>query len=165
VEAWQLGSVAVKLGELATTVVKPPVRLVKTIGDAAMFVSPEAGPLVEVALALVEGATDAELPSLRAGVAIGPTLSRAGDYYGHAVNVASRVTGIARPDSVLCTQEVRDAAPDEFEWSSAGRHKLKGVSSTVTLYRARWPRSDDRKRATGPKAGRRRKGASSSAES
>jgi adenylate cyclase len=161
VEAGQLGSVAVKFGELAANVAKPPVRLVKTIGDAAMLVSPEAGPLVKVALALVEGAQDAELPSLRAGVSIGPTLSRAGDFYGHAVNVASRVTGIARPGSVLCTEEVRDAAPDEFEWSSAGRHKLKGVSSPVTLYRARLPGNSHDKGATGPTAGRRRKRASS----
>jgi adenylate cyclase len=165
VEAWELGSVAVKLGELATAVSKPPVRLVKTIGDAAMFVSPEPGPLVEVALALLEGAQDADMPTLRAGVAIGPALSRAGDFYGHAVNVASRVTAIARPGSVLCTEEVRDAAPDEFEWSSAGRHKLKGVSSAVPLYRARPRKPDDDgpdgERATGLKAGRRRRRASS----
>jgi adenylate cyclase len=157
-EAGQLGSVAVKLGELAMEVARPPVRLVKTIGDAAMFVSPEPGPLVEVALALVEGAQEGELPSLRAGVAIGPALLRAGDFYGHAVNLASRVTGIARPDSVLCTKEVRDAVPDEFDWSPAGRHKLKGVSSPVALYRPRRPGDE---RATGPKAGRRRKRASS----
>ena len=166
VEAWELGSVAVKLGELATAVAKPPVRLVKTIGDAAMFVSPKPGPLVEVALALLEGAQAADLPTLRAGVAVGPALPRAGDFYGHAVNLASRVTVVARPGSVLCTQEVRDAAPDEFEWSSAGRHKLKGVSSAVVLYRARQRKPDDDrgpddKRATGPRAGRRRRRASS----
>ena len=129
VEPRELGSVAVKLGELATSVAKPPVRLVKTIGDAAMFVSSEPGALVDVALTLLESAEQAELPTLRAGVAVGPALARAGDFYGHAVNVASRVTGAARPGSVLCTKEVRDAARDEFEWSSAGRHKLKGLSS------------------------------------
>jgi adenylate cyclase len=160
-EAGQLGSVAVKLGELATGAAKPPVRLVKTIGDAAMLVSPEPGALVEVALALVEGAQEAELPSVRAGLAMGPALLRAGDFYGHAVNLASRVTGIARPGSVLCTKEVRDAAPDQFDWSPAGRHKLKGVSSPVALYRARRPDAEDGDRATGPKAGRRRKRASS----
>ena len=29
-----------------------------------------------------------------------PTLLRAGDFYGHGVNLASRVTGTARPGSV-----------------------------------------------------------------
>jgi adenylate cyclase len=71
----------------------------------------------------------------------GPALQRAGDYYGHAVNLASRVTGVARPDSVLCTQEVHDAAPDEFNWSFARRHRLKGMSEVISLYRAR--RLDD----------------------
>jgi adenylate cyclase len=161
VEPRELGSVAVRLGELATQVARSPVRLVKTIGDAAMFVSPEPGPLVDVALTLLESAEQADLPTLRAGVAVGPALARAGDFYGHAVNVASRVTGAARPGSVLCTKEVRDATRDEFHWSSAGRHKLKGLSSAVPLYRARRPDGEDGHDATGPKANRRRKRASS----
>jgi adenylate cyclase len=161
VEPRELGSVAVKLGELATKVAKPPVRLVKTIGDAAMFVSSDPGALVDVALTLLESAEQAELPTLRAGVAIGPALARAGDFYGHAVNVASRVTGAARPGSVLCTKDVRDAALNDFHWSAAGRHKLKGLSSAVPLYRARRPDGEDDSDATEQTAGRRRKRASS----
>jgi adenylate cyclase len=136
-EAPELGSVASKLAELAAEVTKRPVRLVKTIGDAAMFVSPEPAPVVRAALDLLDAVEGAELPSVRAGIAYGPALQRAGDFYGHAVNLASRVTGIARPDSVLCTEEVRDAAPDEFEWSSAGKHRLKGVKGSIPLHRPR----------------------------
>jgi adenylate cyclase len=143
VELTELGMVAGRLARLAASVVEAPVRLIKTIGDAAMFVSPEPGPLVEVALALVDAVEAAELPSLRAGIASGPALVRAGDYYGHSVNLASRVTGIARPGTVLCTQEVRDSAGEGFKWSSAGRHRLKGVSGAVTLHRARPIGSDD----------------------
>jgi class 3 adenylate cyclase len=63
---------------------------------------------------------------------------------------------------VLCTKEVRDAAREEFEWSSAGRHKLKGLSSPVLLYRARrLDAGGDSDDATEPTAGRRRKRASS----
>ncbi|HZU39825.1 MAG TPA: adenylate cyclase regulatory domain-containing protein [Solirubrobacteraceae bacterium] len=141
IEAQELGGVAGKLAALAGEVAEPPVRLIKTIGDAAMFVSPEPGPLVAVALALVEAAQAAELPSLRAGLALGPALVRAGDYYGHSVNLASRVTGVARPDSVLCTQEIRDAAAEDFDWSFAGKHRLKGVREPVALHRARRPRA------------------------
>lgn len=137
VEVQELGSVAGRLADLAAEVTEPPVRLIKTIGDAAMFVSPEPGPLVAVALSLVEAIEAADLPSLRAGIAYGPAQLRAGDYFGHSVNLASRVTGTARPGSVLCTEEVRDAAPEEFEWSFAGRHQLKGVADRVPLYRAR----------------------------
>ena len=49
------------------------------------------------------------------------------------------MTGVARPGTVLCTQEVRDLAGEDFKWSSAGRHRLKGVSGTVPLSRARPP--------------------------
>ena len=96
IEAQELGTVATRMAELATEVTEPPVRLVKMIGDAAMFVSPDAGALVSVALSLLEAVEAAELPSLRAGVASGAALQRAGDFYGHAVNLASRVTGVAR---------------------------------------------------------------------
>jgi adenylate cyclase len=136
-EAAELSTLATKLAELATEVTEPPVRLVKTIGDAAMFVSPAPAPLVSVALALMDAIETAGLPSLRAGVACGTALQRAGDYYGHAVNLASRVTGIARPGSVLCTREVHDAAPGEFDWSFARKHSLKGMSEAFPLYRAR----------------------------
>ena len=141
IEAQELGTLASKLAELATEVTEPPVRLVKTIGDAAMFVSPEPAPLVSVALSLLEAVQAADLPSLRAGVAHGTALQRAGDYYGHAVNLASRVTGAARPGSVLSTKEVRDATRDRFDWSYARKHKLKGMPEPVSLYRAR--RLDD----------------------
>ncbi len=137
VETNQLGSVAGQFGALATEVAQQPVRLVKTIGDAAMFVSRECPSLVQAALELVERAEQADLPSLRAGIAYGLTGFRAGDFYGHAVNLASRVTGIARPGSVLCTEEIRDAAPEQFDWSFARRHRLKGIGDAVPLYRAR----------------------------
>jgi adenylate cyclase len=161
VEVRELGTVAGRLAHLAASVTEPPVRLIKTIGDAAMYVSPEAGPLVKVALALVEAFEREELPSLRAGIAWGPALMRAGDYYGNSVNLASRVTGVARPGSVLCTQEIHDAAPDGIEWSSAGKQKLKGVSGPTQLYRARLaaeggePESSEEARK--PRGGRSRK--------
>jgi adenylate cyclase len=148
IDPQDLGTLASKLAELATDVTEPPVRLVKTIGDAAMFVSPEPAPLVSVALSLLEAVEEAELPSLRAGVACGTALQRAGDYYGHAVNLASRVTGVARPGSVLCTKEVHDAATDEFDWSFARKHKLKGMSDPVPLYRARRLGQDGQAEAT-----------------
>jgi adenylate cyclase len=136
-EARELGSVVTKFGELAADVAEGEVRLVKTIGDAAMLTCSEPAPLVRAALSLVDAVEQAELPSVRAGVAYGRALPRAGDLFGNAVNLASRVTGIARPGSVLCTAEVRDAARDEFDWSSAGKHRLKGLGEPQALYRAR----------------------------
>ena len=65
------------------------------------------------------------------------TVARGGDVFGRAVNLASRVTSIARAGSVLATREVRDAARDEFTWSSARARRIKGLPEPVPLYRAR----------------------------
>jgi adenylate cyclase len=136
-EVGELGSVASRLAALAHDRASEPVRLIKTIGDAAMLVSDRPAPLVETALALIEDAEAEDLPTLRAGIALGDAVLRGGDYFGHSVNLASRATGSARPGSVLCTQEVREVASENFEWSYAGRFRLKGISGPVPLHRAR----------------------------
>jgi adenylate cyclase len=82
-----------------------------------------------------------EFPVLRAGLSLGPTVSQGGDYYGRAVNLASRVTGVARPGSVLVDEATRDAVDGEFAYSYAGERRLKGIDSRVKLYRVR--RRDD----------------------
>ncbi|HEY3189732.1 MAG TPA: adenylate cyclase regulatory domain-containing protein [Solirubrobacteraceae bacterium] len=136
----ELGRVADRLEAMAAERVVAPVRLVKTIGDAVMFASPEVPALVRASLDLVEAA-DAEgpdFPQLRAGLAYGPALSRAGDWYGRPVNLASRITTRARPGSVLVTSEVRDAAgEDGMSYSFAGDKRLKGVRDPVPLFRVR----------------------------
>jgi adenylate cyclase len=139
----ELGGVVGRLTQMAVEATEPPVRLVKTIGDAAMIAGPDTGDVVEAALRLVEMAEGEgrDFPSIRSGVAAGVALERAGDLYGSPVNVASRITGVARPASVLGTEEVRDAAEDRFRWSAAGRKKLKGVKGPVALYRARPPKT------------------------
>jgi len=134
-----LSRVADRLTELASNVAQQPVRLVKTIGDAAMLVGRDAEAVVDTALELVRRADEAgdEFPPLRSGIAHGVALERAGDWYGSPVNTASRVTGVARPGSVLCTDDARRAAGDAFRWSPAGRRRLKGVGEPVRLFRAR----------------------------
>ncbi len=135
----QLGAVVGRLEEMATAAVEPPVRLVKVIGDAVMLTSPEAERLTATALTLVEAADGEaeEFPRLRAGIARGPVLTQAGDYYGRAVNLASRITAIAKPGSVLTDVAAKEAAPGAFAYSFAGERHLKGFDSRVRLYRAR----------------------------
>jgi class 3 adenylate cyclase len=146
IDSAALGDVAQRLEELARDVIRPPVRLIKTIGDAAMLQSSDPGALLDGALALVARA-DAEgeqFPQLRAGIAHGQALERAGDWYGRPVNLASRVTGVARPGSVLVAESARDAVDrDRYEWSFAGARRLKGVDGEVKLFRAR-PAGDSR---------------------
>jgi adenylate cyclase len=135
----ELGSVAGRFEEMAAIVAEPPVRLVKMIGDAAMLVSAEVEPLLDAALELIEVAEGEgeEFPFLRAGLAVGPTLAQSGDYYGRAVNLASRLTAVARPGSVLVDAAAKEAAGDGFSYSFAGERKLKGIDTGVKLFRAR----------------------------
>jgi adenylate cyclase len=135
----ELGRLAVRLEALAGEAARAPVKLVKTIGDAAMLASPEPAPLLSAALELV-AAADAEgqdFPQLRAGAAVGRALPRAGDWFGRPVNLASRITSIARPGSVLAEREMREAAADSHRWSFAGERRLRGIREPVALFRAR----------------------------
>ena len=139
IEMEELGHVLGKLTNLARDSVRPPTRLVKTIGDAVMFVGPAPDALIETVLSLTEHIEDERLPPIRSGLAAGVALSRDGDWYGPPVNIASRVTGVARAGSVLATREMRDAAREAYSWSSAGEWSLKGVKRPVRLYRVRRP--------------------------
>jgi adenylate cyclase len=136
VAAEDLGRVARTLEETASEVTRPGVSIVKTIGDAVMLVSTETAPMIDTMLSLIEAGHGLdELPQLRAGIASGPALERAGDWYGNTVNLASRITGLADPDSVVATEAVRIAAADSYRWEPIGRPPLKGIETTPPLYR------------------------------
>ena len=106
-------------------------------GDAGLARGRAAGraALDLVAAAAAEGE---EFPVLRAGIATGPTLPQSGDYYGRSVNLASRVTGIARPGSVLVDTATREAAGEAgLNYSFAGERRLKGIDPEGKLFRVR----------------------------
>jgi len=129
-----------RLADLAREVSVPPVRFIKTIGDEVMLVSSDPVALLDAVMDLVDATDGADdFPSLRAGIATGMAVSRAGDWFGSPVNLASRVTGAARPGSILVSESAREAIGDDerFTWSFAGARRLKGIKSDVKLYRAR----------------------------
>ncbi|HEX3607222.1 MAG TPA: adenylate cyclase regulatory domain-containing protein [Candidatus Dormibacteraeota bacterium] len=139
VHADEIGRVAGRLVTLTYELCPPPVSVVKTIGDAVMLVSPEPIPLVEALIRLVD-AVDAEgedFPQLRAGVACGPAVEIGADWFGHAVNLASRLTAAARPGWVMATPELRDRTGEEYRWSRALPRHLKGVRGPVLTVRVR----------------------------
>ncbi|MGH2956667.1 MAG: adenylate cyclase regulatory domain-containing protein [Solirubrobacterales bacterium] len=145
-EVEQIGELTDRLFSLAAEVASPPVRLVKMIGDAAMFASREPLHLLEAVTALVEAAASDEMPSLRAGVAAGLALGRGGDWYGRPVNLAARITGFARPDSVVGSDEVKKALKGDsrFDFSFAGRRRFKGIRGEVPVHRIRRREGDGR---------------------
>lgn len=136
----ELEQLAERLAGVARSVVVPPVRFIKTIGDAVMFVSPDTAAMLEVLLRLIDAAAaDEALPRLRVGVAYGAAVSRAGDWFGSPVNTASRVTSVARPGAVLVSEAAREQVGENplFRWSFAGPKRLRGIQAEVKLFRVR----------------------------
>ena len=113
VEPEALEQLANRLATMARDVAAPPVRFVKAIGDAVMLVCPDPVLLLEAMLDLAGAAeADDDFPRLRVGMAFGDAVSRAGDWFGSPVNLASRVTGVARPGAMLVTEAARVAIGD-----------------------------------------------------
>ncbi len=104
-----------------------------------MLVSADGERAVDAALALVEAAAEEgdEFPMMRAGLARGIAIARAGDWYGRPVNLASRITAVARPGSVLVSAAAKEAAGDRFRYSSAGERRLRGIQGRVRMFRVR----------------------------
>lgn len=112
-------------------------RVVKMIGDEAMYVAPDVGKAAEIALSLSEAYSDDEvLSEVRVGLAYGGVLVRDGDYYGPVVNLASRIVNISAPGTVLVSDEVHAALADHegFDWRSLRPRFLKDLGR-VPLWR------------------------------
>jgi adenylate cyclase len=102
---------------------------VKFAGDGVFFSGPSRE---DVLLAVVEAvrALDTEAPlRARGGLAFGPVVRRAGDYFGYAVNLASRLTEAAEPGWVLADAAGVDAVPDGVECDRV-EVELRGLDGT-----------------------------------
>ncbi|NNH73951.1 adenylate/guanylate cyclase domain-containing protein [Nocardia uniformis] len=77
--------------------------VIKNVGDEVMYAANTARQGARISLAIQEAAEASSgiTTELRIGVAYGEVLQRFGDLYGSVVNVAARLTGVARPGTVL----------------------------------------------------------------
>lgn len=91
-------------------------RVIKTIGDEVLFVADDVATAAEIGTRLGELSQHSSLPDLRVGMAYGPVVSRLGDVYGEPVNLASRLTSIARPGAVLIDREFADRLEGNPAW-------------------------------------------------
>ena len=120
--------------ESSATVTEHGGSVIKTIGDEVLFTADDPAAAVRVALALAARGEDDDdpFPRVRAGIAHGPVVRRLGDVFGSTVNVASRLTSLARPGSVVADAGVHEAlAEDEtldLRWRRLRRVPAKGFS-------------------------------------
>ena len=105
--ARELGAMIEDFEAIAAAVVaRRAGRVVKTVGDGVLFTAATAAAAAEIALDLPEAWDAEDRPLLRVGAAHGAVLTRLGDIYSPVVNLASRLTSIARPGTFLVDREL-----------------------------------------------------------
>jgi adenylate cyclase len=131
---------AARFAELADEAARPHGgRLVKLLGDGAMLHFRDPRGAVRATLDLVDAIADAGLPPGHAGISAGPLVGRDGDYFGHTVNLAARLSGLAQEGVVLVTRDVTNAvdeAADAIRFERVGDVDLKNVAAPVEAFRA-----------------------------
>ncbi|MDX6272906.1 MAG: adenylate cyclase [Frankiales bacterium] len=120
---------------VATNAARGGVRVVKTLGDGVLLSGASASQLATVLLAVLAAVdSDPKLPEARAGLSWGPVLQRHGDVYGETVNLASRITGLARPGTLLAEEQAAGELREDDGWQvkAAGAHSVRGYSRLKT---------------------------------
>jgi len=92
-------------------------RIIKTIGDEILFVADRP-------------ADAAEAAQVRAGLAHGAVVSRLGDVFGPTVNIAARLTSVARPGTVLVDLGAHEELEEDpaYRLRSTRRVSVKGYA-------------------------------------
>lgn len=109
-------------------------RLVKTVGDEVLFLVPTPVAAAQTALDLADTMeADEIVPRVRVGLATGLVLTRLGDVFGTVVNLASRLTGLAGPGTVVVDPETAAAlaADPRFALTRLRPRTLRGLGPVV----------------------------------
>lgn len=80
-------------------------RAIKSLGDSVLFVTGDAVRALDIAMAVIEViGRDSRMPDVRLGLASGSVVVRLGDVFGPPVNLAARLTTVARRNRVIIDQ-------------------------------------------------------------
>jgi adenylate cyclase len=92
-------------------------RIIKSLGDSVLFVIDDAEAAVELAEGIIHViGRDPKMPDVRLGMASGAVVMRLGDVFGPPVNMAARLTAVARRNRLIVDQSTADLLPaEEFE--------------------------------------------------
>jgi adenylate cyclase len=116
-------------------------RVIKTLGDSVLFLEADPVQAIDIALDIITVVgRDERLPDVRLGLATGPVVLRMGDVYGPPVNLAARLTTVARRNRVIIDDRTADLLPvADFETRPLPARPLRGFGDVepVTVRRTR----------------------------
>jgi adenylate cyclase len=103
-------------------------RVIKTLGDSVLFVSSDPAEAMEIALDIVDViGHDSRMPDVRIGLSTGSVVAQLGDVFGPPVNMAARLTSVARRNKVITDTETARRLPDDrFDCRSLPPRPLRG---------------------------------------
>lgn len=103
-------------------------RVIKSIGDSVLFVNDDPVAALDTADGIIAVVgRDARMPDVRVGLACGPVVMRQGDVFGPPVNLAARLTGVARRNRIIVDAELASRLPvDQFETRALPARPLRG---------------------------------------
>src|SRR6058998_2262622 len=110
----------------------------KLLGDGVLAVFGSARQAIEAALACGGAGSHAGL-HLHLGLHAGDVIREDNNVYGGAVNIASRISGLAAPGEVLVSETVRSLARTSagVRFEDRGEQSLKGVGEPVRVWAVR----------------------------
>jgi adenylate cyclase len=92
-------------------------RIIKSLGDSVLFIVEDAVRAYDIAAGIIAViGRDPRMPDVRVGLASGAVVMRLGDVFGPPVNMAARLTAVARRNRVIIDEHTAELLPaDEFE--------------------------------------------------
>ncbi|HEX3932588.1 MAG TPA: adenylate/guanylate cyclase domain-containing protein [Nocardioides sp.] len=92
-------------------------RVIKSLGDAVLFVNEDPIRAYDTAEGIISViGRDPRMPDVRVGLSTGAVVTRLGDVFGPAVNMAARLTGVARRNRIIVDGTTAGLLPeDQFE--------------------------------------------------
>lgn len=115
-------------GRCADVVASRRGRVIKSIGDSVLFVHEDPIAAYEIAEGIITViGRDSRMPDVRLGVATGSVVLRLGDVFGPPVNLASRLTAVARRNRIIVDDTTAEQLPsDQFETRKLPARPVRG---------------------------------------
>ena len=110
-------------------------RVIKSLGDSVLFVHDDPIAAYDIAERIINVVgRDPRMPEVRVGLASGAVVMRLGDVFGPPVNMAARLTGVARRNRIIIDQETADLLPDDqFETRRLPARPVRGFGLVEPL--------------------------------